>query len=133
MFPVVIKFSPTCLTFPKPISHGFIARLQIHLYFGLSTECFKFLKRNFVHFDFNPCMQHDLPCCDGVRSCDTSFCSGHQGFGVGESYPLLFSQSITRKSCSAYYAGPKDQQKIHHSVPIRKQNCPRLLKKCQDC
>lgn len=127
MFPVVTQFSPTCLTFQNPISHGFIAILQIHQSLGLSTECFKSLKQNSVHFDFNPCMQHDVPCCDGVRSYYTSFCSGHQSFGVGESSPLLFSQSITLKSCSAYYAGP--QQKIHHSVPIRKQNCPKGLKK----
>jgi hypothetical protein len=74
----------------------------------LSTESFMMIssKQNFVHFVFNPRMQHDLPCRNGVRSYDTSFCSGHHIFG-GESSPYWFRNHYPRKSCSAYYAGPK--------------------------
>jgi hypothetical protein len=73
----------------------------------LSTECFMTSsKQNTVHFAFNPCMQHDLPCCDGVWSYEISFCSGHHIFG-GESSPYWFRNHCARKSCSAYYAVPK--------------------------
>jgi hypothetical protein len=72
----------------------------------LSTECFTISSiQNSVHFVFNPRMQHDLPCCNGVQSYDTSFCSGHI-FG-GESFLYWFRNHCPRKSCSAYYSGPK--------------------------
>ena len=106
----------------------------------MSKECFMiFSKQNSVHFVFNQCVQHDLSCRDDVRSYDTSFCSGHHIFflGGGGVSPLLVSQSLSSKIllrllCRSQRERAADQQKIRQSVPIRKQNCPRRLKKCQD-
>jgi len=74
-------------------------------------------KQNSVHFVFNPSMQHDLPCCDGVRSYNKIFCSGHHFLGGGGDIPLLVSQSLSSKIllCPLYMSQKEssaDHQKI---------------------
>lgn len=103
--------APCCYLIQSPLSHvsrNYFSWIQFKITKSpLPTECFMiFSIQNSVHFVFNPCLQHDLPCCDGVQSYETSFCSGHHIFG-GESSPYWFHNHCPRKSCSAYYAGPK--------------------------